>query len=50
MLMGEEGPIEVKSQNSMPPRSQILDDCEIEDSTSLSNLNDLKRHMELIME
>lgn len=50
MLKGEEGPVEVKPQKSMAPRSLMLDACDLEDYTCSNYLNDLNRHRQLIME
>ncbi|KAA8530749.1 hypothetical protein F0562_005483 [Nyssa sinensis] len=49
LLRGEDGTVDVK-QKSLGGRALILDDCDLEDYTSTSYLNDLNRHMQLVME
>ncbi|KAL9328548.1 hypothetical protein ACSQ67_003551 [Phaseolus vulgaris] len=49
MLNGEESIIDLK-QNSMAPKSQLLEACDLEDYTCSSYLKDMSRHMQLIME
>ncbi|KAJ7953512.1 Receptor-like serine/threonine-protein kinase [Quillaja saponaria] len=49
LLKGEDGPIELR-QKSMAPRSVLIDACDLEDYTCSNYLNDLNRHMELVME
>uniref|UniRef100_A0A5B7AD11 non-specific serine/threonine protein kinase n=1 Tax=Davidia involucrata TaxID=16924 RepID=A0A5B7AD11_DAVIN len=49
LLRGENGTLDVK-QKSMGGRALILDACDLEDYTCTSYLNDLNRHMQLVME
>lgn len=50
LLRGEEdSPVELK-QKSFGGRALLLDDCDLEDYTSTTYLNDLNRHLQLVME
>ncbi|OAY35729.1 receptor-like cytosolic serine/threonine-protein kinase RBK1 [Manihot esculenta] len=49
LLKGVEAPAELK-QKSNPGRTMILDGCDIQDYTCTSYINDLNRHMQLVME
>lgn len=49
LLKGEEAIIDIK-QNSIEPKSQLLEACDLEDYTCSSYLKDMSRHMQLIME
>ncbi|KAF2304213.1 hypothetical protein GH714_028584 [Hevea brasiliensis] len=49
LLRGEETPIELK-QKTNAGRAVILDGCDMQDYTCTSYLNDLNRHMQLVME
>ncbi|BAT99445.1 hypothetical protein LR48_Vigan284s000600 [Vigna angularis] len=49
LLKGEETIIDIK-QNSIEPKSQLLEACDLEDYTCSSYLKDMSRHMQLIME
>ncbi|KAF2285280.1 hypothetical protein GH714_042322 [Hevea brasiliensis] len=49
LLRGEETPMELK-QKTDAGRAVILDGCDIQDYTCTTYLNDLNRHMQLVME
>ncbi|KAJ9177499.1 hypothetical protein P3X46_012715 [Hevea brasiliensis] len=49
LLRGEETPMELK-QETNAGRAVILDGCDIQDYTCTTYLNDLNRHMQLVME
>ena len=50
LLRGEAGgPTELK-QKSMEGRAIILDACDLEDYTCSNYLNDLNRHMKLVLD
>ncbi|KAF2295824.1 hypothetical protein GH714_034160 [Hevea brasiliensis] len=49
LLKGKEAPIDLK-QKTNAGRAVILDGCDIQDYTCTSYLNDLNRHMQLVME
>ncbi|KAF2285287.1 hypothetical protein GH714_042329 [Hevea brasiliensis] len=49
LLRGEETPMELK-QKTNAGRAVILDGCDIQDYTCTTYLNDLNRHMQLVME
>lgn len=49
LLRGEEVPIELK-QKPNTGRAVIVDSCDLQDYTCTSYLDDLNRHMELVME
>lgn len=49
LLKGEETILDLK-QNSIAPKSQLVEACDLEDYTCSSYLNDMSRHMQLIME
>ncbi|KAF7135265.1 hypothetical protein RHSIM_Rhsim08G0017100 [Rhododendron simsii] len=49
LLRGEGGQVELK-QKTMGGRTIILDACDLEDYTNTTYLNDLNRHMQLVLE
>lgn len=49
LLSGEEVPTDLK-QKTFSGRAVLLDGCDLQDYTCTSYLNDLNRHMELVME
>lgn len=49
LLKGEDVAMDL-TQKSIPPRSLLLDACDLEDYTCSNYLNDLTRHKQLIME
>lgn len=48
LLKGEEAIIDIKQ--TIEPKSQLLEACDLEDYTCSSYLKDMSRHMQLIME
>ncbi|KAH9605988.1 hypothetical protein KSS87_012270 [Heliosperma pusillum] len=50
MNKGEGGAFDLMRQESIAPRSILLDACDLEDYTCSNYLQDLNRHMELVME
>ncbi|XP_074308534.1 receptor-like cytosolic serine/threonine-protein kinase RBK1 [Silene latifolia] len=50
LLKGEGGAFDLMKQESTAPRSILLDACDLEDYTCSNYLQDLNRHMELVME
>ncbi|CAJ1931272.1 unnamed protein product [Sphenostylis stenocarpa] len=50
LLNGEDPSLMDLKQNSIAPKSQLLDACDLEDYTCSSYLKDMNRHMQLIME
>lgn len=49
ILKGEDGPLEWK-QNSVSGRALLLDACDLDDYSCTAYLNDLDRHMKLVLE
>ncbi|KAJ6739917.1 TYROSINE-PROTEIN KINASE INSULIN-LIKE RECEPTOR-RELATED [Salix purpurea] len=49
LLRGEEASVELKQKKS-GGRTVLLDGCDVQDYTCTTYLNDLNRHMQLVME